>query len=174
MRQKKKELFHLLLGQTGSGKTLILNSFINYILGIKIEDNFRYENVHENIDNPQYTITSNVTIYNIKGVNRIPPIQIIDTPGFGNTKGIKYDKIISQQLEKIFKESIHSLNAVCFVARSSNARFSTSQKFIFSNILDLFGEDVLKNFIFLITFCDGETPQILSALEESKSDFEYS
>ena len=168
--EKERAFSFILLGQTGSGKTLILNSFINYILGIKIEDNFRYEIVHENIDNPQYTITSNVTVYNIKGVNRIPPIQIIDTPGFGNTYGIMADKIIYKKIERFFKESIYSINAICLVAQSSNARLTTRQKFIFSNILDLFGEDVLKNFIFLLTFCDGQTPQIVSILEESKSE----
>ena len=32
----------MVVGQTGSGKTTLLNAFINYLLGIKYEDDFRY------------------------------------------------------------------------------------------------------------------------------------
>ena len=32
----------MVVGQTGSGKTTLLNAFINYLFGIKYEDDFRY------------------------------------------------------------------------------------------------------------------------------------
>lgn len=168
--EKEKAITFMVLGQTGCGKTTLINSFLNYILGIQIEDNFRYEFVH--MENGKFSYesqTSNVEVYNIKGINELPPFQIIDTPGFGNTKGINQDLIIPNQIEKVFKEKISNLNAICLVAQSSNARLTVNLKYILTSILNLFDEDMKKNFIALLTFCDGGIPQIVDALEDSNS-----
>ena len=171
--EKEKAITFMVLGQTGCGKTTLINSFLNYILGIQIEDNFRYEFVH--MENGKFSYesqTSNVEVYNIKGINELPPFQIIDTPGFGNTKGINQDLIIPNQIEKVFKEKISNLNAICLVAQSSNARLTVNQKYIFTSILNLFSEDMKENFMALLTFCDGGTPQIVNTLE--RPDFMFS
>lgn len=99
------------------------------------------------------------------------PIQIIDTPGFGDKRGIKQDMIISSQIEKTFKEELNSLNAICFVAQSSNARLTANQKYIFTSVLELFGEDVKENFIAMLTFCDGGIPQVVASLEDPNCVF---
>ena len=146
--EKIKAIIFMVVGQTGCGKTTLLNSFINYVLGIEIDDNFRYEIIHETFGTSQsVSQTSDVTVYNIKAINGLPPIQIIDTPGFGDTRGIKQDMVITGKIEKTFKEVLNSLNAICFVAQSSNARLTANQKYIFTSVLDLFGEDVKENFI---------------------------
>ena len=171
--EKEKAITFMVLGQTGCGKTTLINSFLNYILGIQIEDNFRYEFVH--MENGKFSYesqTSNVEVYNIKGINELPPFQIIDTPGFGNTKGINQDLIIPNQIEKVFKEKISNLNAICLVAQSSNARLTVNQKYIFTSILNLFSEDMKENFMALLTFCDGGTPPIVNTLE--RPDFMFS
>ena len=170
--EKEKAIIFILLGQTGSGKTLLINTFINYVLGIEFEDNFRYEIAHEASGIPRTeTQTSNVIVYSIKETNRFPPIQIIDTPGFGNTKGFKQDMITFRQIEKVFKEKINSLNAICFVNPSSNRRFTPRQLYIFISILGLFGEDVKENFIAMLTFCDGYKPDVVDALEHPNCIF---
>ena len=38
-------------------------------------------------------------------------------------------------------------------------------------VLDLFGKDVKENFFFMLTFCDGAKPQVVSALESKESGF---
>ncbi|EMD49758.1 Hypothetical protein EHI5A_237180, partial [Entamoeba histolytica KU27] len=153
----------LVFGQTGSGKTTLLNSFVNAIYGIRITDDFRYIIINE--DNlEQYgeksvSQTSQVSIYNIKRTKRTPPIKIIDTPGFGDTRGIEWDKEITKQIKEAFETKVLDLNAICFVASSSNVKLTASQKYVFGNIINLFGKDVKKNFIAMLTFCDGEEPQ---------------
>ena len=79
-------------------------------------------------------------------------MKIIDTPGYGDTRGIERDKEITAQIKKLFNEEINSLNAVCFVIKSSNNRLTHSQRYILSSFLDLFGEDVSQIFIFILIF----------------------
>lgn len=37
----------MVVGQTGSGKTTLLNAYINYIMGINYNDDFRYVIINE-------------------------------------------------------------------------------------------------------------------------------
>ena len=146
--------------------------FLNYILGIHIEDNFRYKIIHEELGKSILeSKTSDVNIYNIKETNGFPPIQIIDTPGFDYTEGISKEKLIFQNINKIFKEKINSLNAICLVTKSNTSRLTIYQKYIFSSILDLFGEDIKENFLAMITFSDGRKPLVIDVLESSENAF---
>ena len=153
--EEKRAIVLMVVGQTGSGKTTLLNAFINYLLGIKYEDDFRYFIIYENFNKKQdHSQTSEVTVYNIKGLDGTI-IQIIDTPGFGDTGGIKKDIEITQKIRQTFIDKLNSITCICFVAQSSNARLSANQKYIFNCILDLFGDDVKSNFTCMLTFCDG-------------------
>ena len=61
----------LLIGENQSGKTSLINTFINTIMDIKINDNFRYiitshdSSIKEN-NNKDYFGTKDINIYNIK------------------------------------------------------------------------------------------------------------
>ncbi|EMD43408.1 Hypothetical protein EHI5A_261980, partial [Entamoeba histolytica KU27] len=165
----------LVVGETGSGKTTLLNSFVNAIYGIKITDDFRYiiinEDHLEQYGDMSVSQTSQVTIYNIKKTKRTPPIKIIDTPGFGDTRGPEWDKETIKQIKEAFETKVFDLNAICFVAQSSNVKLTASQKYIFGNIINLFGKDVKKNFIAMLTFCDGEEPKVINALQSKECVF---
>jgi septin family protein len=90
----------MVVGQTGSGKTTLLNSFVNYLLGIQLEDDFRYKIIFEENDVEQSkSVTQNVNIYNIAAHGRFPPIKIIDTPAYGDTRGIKRDHEITELIK---------------------------------------------------------------------------
>ncbi|GAT99284.1 hypothetical protein conserved [Entamoeba histolytica] len=165
----------LVVGETGSGKTTLLNSFVNALYGIKITDDFRYIIINEG-DLKQHkdqskSQTSQVIIYNIKRTKSTPPIKIIDTPGFGDTRGPEWDKKITEQIKEAFETKVLDLNAICFVASSSNVRLTASQKYVFGNIINLFGNDVKKHFIAMLTFCDGKKPKVINALQSKECIF---
>ena len=155
----------LLVGETDSGKTSLLNSFINVLMDIQITDDFRYKLSQDTKE------TDSINIYNIKPHGNIPAIKIIDSPGFGSSKGIDEDIKFRDKLANTLKNSISHINAICLVIKSSTARLTVNQIYIFSMVLDLFGKDVQENFFFMLTFCDGAKPQVVSALESKESGF---
>lgn len=169
--EEQKAIVLMVVGQTGSGKTTLLNAYINYFMGIKYEDDFRYLIIFEQFNKKQdESQTSEVTIYNIKSPDGTI-LQIIDTPGFGDTGGIKKDIEITQKIRQAFIDKLTSITCICFVAQSCNARLSSNQKYIFNCILDLFGDDVKSNFICMLTFCDGAKPVILDSLQSKQFMF---
>ena len=165
--EESRAISLLVVGQTGSGKTTLLNAFINALMDIEITDDFRYKIIIENFN---HRMTDSVNIYNIKPQGNLPPIKIIDTPGFGDDRGIAQDKIIRDQIVDTFKKRINTINAICFVAKSSNARLTADQRYIFTSILDLFGKDVQENFVAMLTFSDGGEPRIVPVLKEEIFD----
>ena len=169
--EEEKSIVLMVVGQTGSGKTTLLNAYINYLMGINYKDNFRYIMINEKFEKKQdESQTTEVTLYNIKTPDGTI-IQIIDTPGFGDTGGIKKDIEITQKIRQTFIDKLSSITCICFVAQSSNARLSANQKYIFNCILDLFGDDVKGNFICMLTFCDGGKPVILDSLQSQNFMF---
>ena len=166
----------MVVGQTGSGKTTLLNAFLNYLLGVKFEDNFRLKLINEDFGiSMAESQTRDVIIYNIKSFDKnIPPIRVIDTPGFGDTGGLGKDKLISEKIAEKFRTDVSHINAICFVAQSTNAKLTINQKYIFNSIMDLFSEDIKENFIAMLTFCNiiDENPVILEPLKKKGSGFD--
>lgn len=164
----------MVVGETGSGKTTLLNSFLNFLMGIKYKDNFRYKIIVENIKNksPGESVTDNVNIYYIRtNFSDLPYIRIVDTPGFGDTRGIEYDKKIIDMIRETFTHKCDTINAICFVAKSNETRLTDFQKYIFAQVMSLFGKDVGENFMAMLTFSDGQVPNIVESLESQESIF---
>ena len=152
--------------------TAIKVSSFDETVDIEITDNFRFKIIAEDFNRSQaFSQTTDVKYYNIRSVGGYPPVKIIDTPGYGDTRGITRDKEITAQIKILFKEKISTLNAVCFVTKSSNNRLTHPQRYILSSILDLFGEDVKEIFVFMLTFCDGGKPNIIEPLQEENCPF---
>ena len=162
----------LVLGQTGSGKTTWINAMLNYLLDVNYTDNFRFKLViDENADHQELSQTQATTIYKIyhkKGYNIDFTLNLIDTPGFGDTGGIERDKGIAKQLQSIF--DVHSgfvdhLDAVVFVTKSNHQRLDPCQKYILSSITELFGTDIAENIYLVFTHSGIEEPAMLATLQ---------
>lgn len=166
----------MLVGSTGSGKTTLINGMINYIFAVDWDDNFRFKLITEpeshNQAKSQTSKISSYTIHHQEGF-RIPySITIIDTPGFGDVQGIGRDQEITEQIRKFFTTrgvgGVDKIDAVGFVVQSSLPRLTPTQIYIFDQILSLFGKDIADNIFLLLTFADGQKPQVLSGIKEAK------
>ncbi|KAF3857729.1 hypothetical protein F7725_010930 [Dissostichus mawsoni] len=165
-RNHDKNRTIMLLGATGSGKSTLINGLINYIVGVEWEDDFRFKLVDEDQSRSQAeSQTSEVTVYKINHQEgfKIPfSLTIVDTPGFGDTRGIHRDKEITEQL------LISSLQrGVSEIDAASLARLTPSQKYVFDSVLSIFGNDVTENLQVLVTFADGQRPPVLEAINAS-------
>ena len=88
----------MVVGKTGSGKTSLLNSFVNSLLGVEYEDNYRFKIISEKSGRSQaYSQTDKVNYYNIRSIEGYPPMKIIDTPGYEDTRGLKKDEETTSQ-----------------------------------------------------------------------------
>ncbi|XP_016115457.1 uncharacterized protein [Sinocyclocheilus grahami] len=164
----------MMIGATGAGKTTLINSMINYILGVQWENDFRFVLIDEGKQKSQAeSQTSKITAYQINHMDgfRVPfSLTIVDTPGFGDTRGISHDQKITAQIQEFFsaRGGIDHIDAVCFVVQASLARLTHTQKYIFDSILSIFGKDIAENIIVLVTFADGKTPPVLEAIKVSQ------
>ncbi|XP_056627513.1 uncharacterized protein LOC130439107 [Triplophysa dalaica] len=164
----------MMIGATGAGKTTLINSMINFILGVKWEDDFRFILIDEGKQKSQAeSQTSAITAYKINYMNgfQVPySLTIVDTPGFGDTRGISHDQKITKQIHEFFSQpgGIDHIDAVCFVVQASLARLTHTQKYIFDSILSIFGKDIAENIIMLVTFADGNRPPVLEAIKVSQ------
>ena len=105
-------------------------------------------------------------------VSQVPyTLTIVDTPGFGDTRGIIQDERITEQIRTFFNISgakgIDHIDAICFLAQASIPRLTPTQRYVFDRILSMFGKDIQKNISVLFTFADGQKPQALSSLREA-------
>uniref|UniRef100_A0A3B1KE64 Uncharacterized LOC111191379 n=1 Tax=Astyanax mexicanus TaxID=7994 RepID=A0A3B1KE64_ASTMX len=161
----------LMLGSTGAGKTTLVNAMANYILGVKYEEHHRFKLIHEVTNRSQAeSQTSEVTsyeMYNQPGFQVPYSVTIVDTPGFGDTRGMAHDKLITEQVKSFLCSplGIDHIDAVCFVVQASLARLSANQKYIFDSILSIFGKDIKENIVILVTFADGKDIPVLGAIQ---------
>ncbi|XP_063417427.1 uncharacterized protein LOC134699954 [Mytilus trossulus] len=168
----------MIVGATGSGKSTLINAIANYIIGVEWEDNFRFNLVdlepeeEKRSRNEAQSLTQWVTCYTLYSSvsDRINyTVNLIDTPGFGDTRGLDQDAKIVDQIRELFtakdQKGISTLDAVCFIVKAPDARLTPTQTYIFESILCLFGNDIKDNICTLITFADGQTPPVLSGIK---------
>ncbi|XP_052078202.1 uncharacterized protein LOC127716136 [Mytilus californianus] len=168
----------MIVGATGSGKSTLINAMANYVFGVTWEDCFRFSLVDlepseakRQVDQ-SHSQTEWVTCYTIynSSCSRIDyTINLIDTPGFGDTRGLEQDSVIVDQIRELFSlkscKGVVTLDAVCFLVKAPDSRMTITQRYIFDSILALFGNDIKENICTLITFADGQRPPVIDAIQ---------
>eukprot|EP01084_Bolivina_argentea_P057398 104867_1 len=114
----------MVIGATGTGKTTLLNSMMNYLWQVEYDDAYRFKLVYEQLKThgQAESVTDNVTAYHLDPPAVDYELTVIDTPGFGDTRGLQQDQKITKQIKKIFEEKIQEIDAICFAVRAPQAR----------------------------------------------------
>ena len=162
----------ILMGATGSGKSTLLDGMVNYILGVQWNDSFRFKIIREDESesrNQAHSQTSSVTAYTIyhqEGMAVPYSITLIDTPGYGDTRGVARDKEITQLIHRFLSQQdiqLEKIHAACFVAASGDSRLTVTQRYIIDSVLATFGKDFKDNIRLLVTFADNADPPVAEA-----------
>ena len=169
----------LLVGKTGDGKSTFINALVNIYLGIQLEDNFRYLLINDQNKDQQESITKDISIYKIRpkeGLN-FPFLKIIDTPGFGDTKGIEEDMKHIKNFQGLFENELIFINCICFIVKASDSRVDFHQEYILNCVMDLFAENIKDNFMVGVTnfiaATENEKPNIISNALSKENNFYY-
>ena len=172
----------MVVGATGAGKTTLINGIVNFLLGVTWEDDFRFKLITDETSKSQAeSQTSYITAYTFHRMegSRVPyTLTLIDTPGFGDTRGVERDKQIVDQIKEFFsvqgEKGVDELHGIGFVTQAALARLTPSQKYIFDSILAVFGKDIADNIFMMTTFCDGQDPPVLEAVQTASIPFKDS
>ncbi|XP_016407478.1 uncharacterized protein LOC107739791 [Sinocyclocheilus rhinocerous] len=166
---KKPHKTLLMVGETGTGKTTLINAIVNYMLGVKREDKVWFEITDNQSNWKDHSSTAIITVYGVYDQKIPDDLTIIDTPGYGNTHGITFDKEIAMNLLRLYEDGLHEIDAVCLVIDASQTRLSDRQIYIFDAVQSLFGRDIAENMVLLFTHSSGAPPKnVLMTIEEAK------
>ncbi|KAK8732572.1 hypothetical protein OTU49_006827 [Cherax quadricarinatus] len=159
----------LLVGATGTGKTTLINAMVNYIYQVDFTDNFRLV-VTDNKNAPKTDLITAYAFYQLPGIPFEYNYVLIDTPGFGDTRGIQRDRDVMKQLEMFLKQDygIDQVDGVCFVTPASAAILTQTQRYVYDGLSSMFGKDIKDNIYIMATFADAKTPPVLDALKEAE------
>jgi len=171
VRGRKYHTF-LVLGETGSGKTTLLDAFVNCLADIDYSDSWRWKLVNEDKMCKKswgMSMTDEISYYYIsdeRSRDRPFHVRIIDTPGFGDSRGMDQDKLIVQQFEKLFKTELEELDYILLVVKGTMTRWTPNARYVYDCVQQIFGKDAKDRFILMCTFANGATPNVLSVLED--------
>jgi len=164
----------LLLGETGVGKSTFINAIANYLsfntidkaqsdkpivaipvsfhLGehlVKFDDNGNSNN--EDFNHPGQSVTQHCKSYVVHlNPNDKRKLRIIDTPGFGDTRGLEQDDLNMQHILEYIKRLPH-LNAICILLKSNESKVNIFFQSCLTQLFDFFGSRIRRNIIFCFT-----------------------
>jgi hypothetical protein len=140
-------------------------------MGVKLEDNFRYKLIPEEIGQGQAcSQTQAITAYSVPVFQESPlpyKLTVIDTPGFGDT----LSQIAQIEHFSIFSPSnlvgIDHVDGIGFVVQSSQLCLTAIHEYIFRVILSLFGKDITSKIYIITTSSAGDQyPPVMDAIKD--------
>ncbi|CAF5073755.1 unnamed protein product, partial [Rotaria magnacalcarata] len=194
----------LLLGETGVGKSTFINALANYLIFETLDeaetsqpvvlmpvsfmittgDHFEEHIVkfgdsddssNEDFSHAGQSVTQRCKSYTFQmGDTYQRKLRIIDTPGFGDTRGIEQDDMNMQHILEYINNLTH-LNAICFLLKPNSARLHISFQSYLTQLFSLLDPNALNNIIFCFTsarstfYTPGDTAPLIKTVLSSLS-----
>ena len=199
----------LLLGETGVGKSTFINAFANYLTFNSLEqaqsnepiviiptsfiltvgNDFEEHTVNfgefdssnnEHFNNIGQSVTQYCRSYVFDLKENGKKLRIIDTPGFGDTRGLEQD---DRNMEHVLQyiNNLSHLNAICFLLKPNSSRLNISFRTCLMQLFSFLAPTARQNIIFCFTnsrstfYTPGDTAPLLKAtlVESSMKDIPF-
>ena len=166
----------LLVGETGSGKTSFLNLLCNcemikklgFNKGSKQLRKFNDSNLENARSREAESKTSGVKMYSIELDKVELKVGIMDTPGFGDTRGFQQDK----QNTKLIIDGLKAeqyINCVCLVINGRLSRITATLRYVLTEVTSILPREVLNNVI--VVFTNAVDPWLLNLNPDSLKEY---
>ena len=146
----------LLIGETGSGKTSFLNLLYNFQEVLELRDDtsikklkkFHDKTVENANAAPMESKTTGATYYQIDFQD--VKIGAVDTPGFGDTRGLDHDK---ENVKKIVDKlnEVEYINCICLIINGRVARMTHQLQYVVSEISAVLPKATATNIVVVFT-----------------------
>ncbi|KAF9285497.1 hypothetical protein BGZ68_003808 [Mortierella alpina] len=169
IRPGDDEINILLLGETGVGKSTFINAFANYLRYDSLEVAERMEMttlIQSSFEIDGKKVTAGKPDQNEKlkdgqsstqycrsyvfPLNDDIKIRLIDTPGIGDTRGVKQDRINFEEIMD-YISGFDKINGVCILLLPDTPRLTTSFRFCIDELLLHLHKSAADNIIFTFT-----------------------
>ena len=164
----------LLIGESGSGRTSFLNLLVNCSNVQSMGERFdevgltafnpvndetleRHTQAEATSSDRMSSKTSGAKTYNVHLQRKAEKftVGIIDTPGFGGTRGIEADEAHVKKIIDSLEDEQY-INCVCLVMNGRLPRMSVNLQYVLSEITAILPKEMLHNVIFVFT--NAESP----------------
>ncbi|KAG0250389.1 hypothetical protein BG011_008390 [Mortierella polycephala] len=169
IRPGDDEINILLLGETGVGKSTFINAFANYLrydsleiaermeMTTLIQSSFEIEGTKVIAGKPDQneklkggqSSTQYCRSY-VFPLNDDIKIRLIDTPGIGDTRGVKQDRINFEEILN-YISGFDKINGVCILLLPDTSRLTTSFRFCIDELLLHLHKSATDNILFTFT-----------------------
>ncbi|KAJ3769666.1 hypothetical protein FB446DRAFT_747044 [Lentinula raphanica] len=148
---QKPQINLILIGETGSGKTALLNLLANTCAGIEL-DYFKAFHHAKNEQGGSQTgsQTNKPELYTIPCANG-NEINILDTPGLADTRGIDMDNQHKREIVNAIKEHLETVDAIIVLVNGTVPRVNASTEYALSAISSMFPHSIVDNITFICT-----------------------
>ena len=147
----------LFLGINYEEKTQAINAFYNIIKGIQLETKEKLILIKDK------QLNTGIYMYYIKDCNNNPYI-FISSVGYDDINNKDIDDKLNEAFKNLFEKLIKHINLVCYIIKENDESINIVNRYGIGCATGLFGENILKNFIFLVTNIDifniKQRPQI--------------
>jgi len=154
------------------GSFLVKNGVINAEQQIVKFGDLKTE-IHKHLDHPGRSITERCRSYefDLKDINN-QKIRFIDTPGFGDARGLLQDDHHMQQIVKYIKQ-YSPLNIICFFLNADDIRVNIFLRSCLTQLFSFLGRNLQTRIIFCFTnsrptfYAPGKTYSLLKRILKS-------
>ncbi|KAJ3757824.1 hypothetical protein EV361DRAFT_283003 [Lentinula raphanica] len=153
----KRQINLILIGETGVGKTALLDLLANVCAGVELEDFKATHQAKSERGGSQAGSQTNVPeFYTIPCANG-HIVNILDTPGLADTRGIDMDNEHKAAIANAIKKHFEVIDAVIILANGTLARLGAPTQYALTTISGMFPNSIVENIAFIFTMVSDPT-----------------